>query len=416
VHRLPWVLTIAALAACYPEQEVHPTPSRAQAGSASLNSQDRDFLLRAAQGNNAEVAIGRLVEGRAARSDVVEFGRMMVTDHGAASMHLSAVARAHSVAMPSSLGEHQAGFDRLVSKKGQPFDDQFIEVMIGDHHDAVRLYRSQIGSGTNGPLKAYASATLPRIEAHLEKAKALKHRVLRVCADPNNLPFSNARLEGFENRIADLLARDLHARVEYRWWAQRRGFVRNTLRAGQCDVILGIPSGFELAQATRPYYRSSYVFVSRRDRRYRIESFDDPVLRRLRIGVHLVGDDGANTPPAHALANRGIVTNVRGYTLYGDYRQESPPSRLIEAVAKGEVDVAVAWGPLAGYYAPKQKVPLTIVPVSPQIDLPFLPFVFDIALGVRRGETAFRNELDAILRKRDAEIVRILDDYGVPRL
>ena len=173
---------------------------------------------------------------------------------------------------------------------------------------------------------------------------------------------------------------------------------------------------FELAQATRPYYRSSYVFVWRSDRPYAIASLDDPMLRGLTIGVHLVGDDGANTPPAHALAKRGIVENVRGYTLYGDYREENPPARLIEAVAKGDIDVAIAWGPLAGYYARRQSVPLEVVPVSPQIDLPFLPFVFDIAVGVRRGEDRFREEIDAVLRKRRNEIATILDEYGVPRL
>ena len=140
------------------------------------------------------------------------------------------------------------------------------------------------------------------------------------------------------------------------------------------------------------------------------------MLRGLTIGVHLVGDDGANTPPAHALAKRGIVENVRGYTLYGDYREENPPARLIEAVAKGDIDVAIAWGPLAGYYARRQSVPLEVVPVSPQIDLPFLPFVFDIAVGVRRGEDRFREEIDAVLRKRRNEIATILDEYGVPRL
>jgi mxaJ protein len=410
------ILLLIAMSACDVEQRTHAASQPSASASTSLNSQDREFLERAAQGNNAETAIGGLVEGRAARAEIAEFGRRMVADHGAANMKLAAIARALSIALPSSLGDHQAGFDRLASRKGDDFDDEFAEVMVGDHHDAVRLYRSEAEHGTNAVLREYAASILPRIEAHLEDAKALKRRVLRVCADPNNLPFSNARLEGFENRIADLVARDLHARVEYTWWAQRRGFVRNTLRAGKCDLILGIPSSFELAQATRPYYRSSYVFVWRSDRRYRIESFDDPVLRDLKIGVHLVGDDGANTPPAHALANRGMVKNVRGYTLYGDYRKESPPSRLIEAVANGEVDVAVAWGPLAGFYAKRQNVALTIAPVSPQIDLPFLPFVFDIAFGVRRGDAAFRNELDAVLQRRDAEIARILDEYGVPRV
>jgi mxaJ protein len=247
-------------------------------------------------------------------------------------------------------------------------------------------------------------------------ASASPERVLRVCADPNNLPFTNERLEGFENRIAELIAQELGARIEYTWWAQRRGFIRSTLRAELCDVVMGIPSSFELALPTRPYYRSTYVFVTRKDRNLDIESFDDPKLRELSVGVHLVGDDGANTPPAHALSNRGIINNVRGYTLYGDYRDDSPPARMIEAVARGEIDVAVAWGPLAGYYAPRQSVPLAIVPVSPQIDLPFLPFVYDIAVGVRRGEDDFREEIDSVLQRRSGEIGKILDDYGVPRL
>jgi mxaJ protein len=249
-----------------------------------------------------------------------------------------------------------------------------------------------------------------------EAKPATNTRVLRVCADPNNLPFTNERLEGFENRIAEVIARDLDAKIEYTWWAQRRGFIRSTLRAGTCDVVLGIPSSFELALPTRPYYRSTYVFVTRADRNLHIETFDDPQLRELTVGVHLVGDDGANTPPAHALSNRGIINNVRGYTLYGDYREDSPPARMIEAVAKGEIDVAVAWGPLAGYHAPKQGVELKLVPVSPQIDLPFLPFVYDIAVGVRRGEEEFRDEIDAVLRRRQNEIAEILDKYGVPRV
>ncbi|HYE95059.1 MAG TPA: substrate-binding domain-containing protein [Rubricoccaceae bacterium] len=239
--------------------------------------------------------------------------------------------------------------------------------------------------------------------------------VLRVCADPNNLPFSNDRLEGFENRIAEVIARDLGARVEYTWWAQRRGFIRNTLRARRCDLVLGVPSSFELAATTAPYYRSTYVFVYRKDHGLNVRSFDDPVLREVKVGVQMIGDDFTNAPPAHALANRGVIENVVGYTLYGDYAEPNPPARIIEAVARGEIDVAVAWGPLAGYFARRQRVPLEVVPVSPEIDLPYLPFVFDIAMGARRGETPFLEELDRILVRRRAEIERILADYGVPR-
>jgi mxaJ protein len=241
-------------------------------------------------------------------------------------------------------------------------------------------------------------------------------RQLRVCADPNNLPFSNEKQEGFENRIAELVARDLHAKLSYVWWAQRRGFVRNTLNQNKCDVIVGVPSSFELTRTTVPYYRSTYVFVTRRDRHLRVASFDDPQLKKLRIGVHLIGDDGVNSPPAHALSKRSIISNVRGYTVYGDYRQPNPPARLIDAVAKGDVDVAIAWGPLAGYFAQREPVALDVNPVSPQIDLPFLPFVFDISMGVRRGNDKLRDELNAIIANRRSEIDGILAKYGVPRL
>jgi mxaJ protein len=241
-------------------------------------------------------------------------------------------------------------------------------------------------------------------------------RVLRVCSDPNNLPFSNQRQEGFENRIASLIARDLHADVRYTWWAQRRGFIRNTLKAHACDVIMGLPSAIDMAATTRPYYRSTYVFVSRKDRNLRVGSFDDAILKKLKIGVQIIGDDGADSPPAHALAARGITDNVRGYTVYGDYSKPNPPARIVDAVVNGEVDLAVVWGPLAGYFAKQQRVPLELVPVSPEIDLPFLPFVYDIALGVRREDAGLRQQLDTILERRKPEIDRILASYGVPRL
>ena len=151
----------------------------------------------------------------------------------------------------------------------------------------------------------------------------------RVCADPNNLPFSNDKGEGFENKLAELVAKELGKRVTYTWWAQRRGFVRNTLKAGRCDVIMGVPAQLDMVATTRPYYRSSYVFLSRDDRRIDLVSISDPRLRDLRIGVHLLGDDGFNTPPANALGEEGITRNVVGYSIYGDYRTPNPPARLV---------------------------------------------------------------------------------------
>ena len=245
---------------------------------------------------------------------------------------------------------------------------------------------------------------------------AASDRELRVCADPNNLPFSNQRGEGLENRIAELVAREQNSTVHYEWWAQRRGFVRNTLREGRCDLIVGVPAGYDPVLTTRPYYRSTYVFVSRTDRHLRIDSFDDPRLRQLKIGVQLIGDDGANAPPAHALARRGIIRNVVGYTIYGDYSEPNPPARLIDAVASGAIDLAIAWGPLAGFFASREPIALTITPLAMPTDFPGLRFTFAIAMGVRKGDTALRDELNLILDKRRAEIKKILDDYGVPQV
>jgi mxaJ protein len=241
-------------------------------------------------------------------------------------------------------------------------------------------------------------------------------RELRVCADPNNMPFSNQQQQGFENRIAELVAREMDAKLTYVWYAQRRGFTRNTVNAGKCDVYIGVPTSLDRLSTTIPYYRSTYVFATRHDRNIKLASFDDPALRKLTIGVQLIGDDFTNTPPAHALTARNIVQNVRGYSVYADYREPNPPARIIDAVAKGDIDVAVAWGPLAGYFAKHEPVAIDITPVSPQIDLPFLPMVFDISMGVRRGKDSLRDQLNAIITRRKPEIDAILDSYGVPRL
>jgi|SRR5581483_517250 len=238
--------------------------------------------------------------------------------------------------------------------------------------------------------------------------------VLRVCSDPNNMPFSNERQQGFENKIADLVARDLGRRVEYFWAPQRRGFVRNTLRARQCDVIMGVPEHYELARPTRPYYRSGYVFVSRRDRHLDVRTFDDPRLRRLRIGIQIVGNDYANPPAAQALAARHIIANVRGYTVYGDYSKADPQRGVVDAVAGGDVDVAVVWGPLAGYFAAQEPVALALAPVTPQQDSPALPFAFDIAMAVRKDDGALHDALDGVIARRGAEIRRILRAFHVP--
>jgi mxaJ protein len=240
-------------------------------------------------------------------------------------------------------------------------------------------------------------------------------RTLRVCADPNNLPFSNERGEGFENKIVAVLAEELGASVEYTWRAQRRGFLRETLRAEACDLVPGLPSNLEGVRTTAPYYRSTYVFVTRADGPT-IASFNDPQLRGLTIGVHLIGDDGYNAPPAHALSRRGLVNNVRGYMIYGDYREPDPPARILHALAAGAIDVAAVWGPLAGYFASRGPVPLKLAPVHPALDGPHLPMVWDISMAVRKEDQALRHEIDAAIERRRAAVDAILAEYGVPRL
>jgi mxaJ protein len=257
-------------------------------------------------------------------------------------------------------------------------------------------------------------ALVSLVAAALPAAAETPARALRVAADPNNLPFSNARGEGFENKLVALIAQELGARVEYTWWAQRRGFFRNNFKEGDCDIVAGVPYRFDPLLTSAPYYRSTYVLVARADRGAVIRSLDDPALRELTIGVQMVGDDAANTPPAHALARRGMVANVRGFTLYGDYREDNPPARIVDAVADGRVDVAIVWGPLAGYFARTARVPLVLTPLPARDAVSQLAFAFGISVGVRRSEPALRDEIDAILVRRKTDIDALLAAYGVP--
>lgn len=237
---------------------------------------------------------------------------------------------------------------------------------------------------------------------------------LRVCADPNNLPFSNIKEEGFENALARLIARELGDTLEYFWWPQRRGWVRHSVGEGKCDVAIGVPTAFELMTTTHPYYRSTYVFVSRADRHYDLHSLDDPRLRQLRIGLHFIGTDYSNPPPAHALGARGIVRNVVGYSIYGNFAEPNPPARLLDAVAAGDVDVAIVWGPLAGYFAQREATPLALTSLDSPVDQRTgTVFQFPISVGVRRGDTRLRDAIQRVLDRRSTAVNAILARYQV---
>lgn len=238
--------------------------------------------------------------------------------------------------------------------------------------------------------------------------------VLRVCADPNDLPYSNQQQQGFENHLARMIASDLGSQVSYVWYPQRSKFFQKTLDSGVCDVVMGVPAGMEDVAITRPYYISSYAFVSRRDRHLRITSLDDPRLRTLRIGVHILGDEDDNVPPVQALIRRGMVRNLVGYSIFGHLDQTNPSANLIRAVADKEVDVAVVWGPLAGYFAQKSAAPLDVNPIAADPADPAM--TYSIGIGVRPQDAQLRQTLDAELQRREPEIRKLLASYGIPQV
>jgi mxaJ protein len=233
---------------------------------------------------------------------------------------------------------------------------------------------------------------------------------LRVCADPDNLPYSNRDLQGFENKIAEVVAKDLGVELKYYWWPHQRGLVKNTLQANECDVLIGIPKGFDPVLWTRPYYRSGYVMTYLSDRKLALKSLDDPSLKKLRIGVH------ANTPPYDALANRGLAENLVIYRLFFDARAADSirPQQVLEDVVSGAVDVAAGWGPLVGYFIRQHPSPaLEVVALS---DDASLPMTFEYSMGVRKDARALKAQLEETLNRKDADIRGILADFGVPLL
>lgn len=238
--------------------------------------------------------------------------------------------------------------------------------------------------------------------------EARNREFLTVCGDANHLPFSNQEMQGFENRIAQLIAEDLNRTLRYRWWPQTTGFVRNTLQVRLCDLVMGVTSVNELLQNTNPYYRSVYTLVYRKDAGLDIHTLHDPALKDLRLGIV------AGTPPATLLIKNGLMERVRPYHLTVDTRLFSPATRAIEDVAKGEIDVAIIWGPIAGYAAKMQQTPLLVVPLPAKEDS--VPLAFNVSMGIRHRETNWKHELNQELEKLAPRIEQILLEYGIPLL
>ncbi len=232
----------------------------------------------------------------------------------------------------------------------------------------------------------------------------------RVCADFDNLPYSNSKLEGFENKIAELIAKDLGKTVKYQFWYDRIGFIRNTLNARRCDVIMGTVAGNDMLLTSKPYYRSGYVFVYKKSSGYNIKDWDSPDLHKGKIGV--VGQ----TPPSRPINDKGLMENARPYRIMRDLNL--PPSFIVDDLVKGDIDIAILWGPIAGYFA-KTKYPdqLVVVP-APEYEQenPHGKEQWNISVGVRKKEKDRIAMIEASLERNKAQIEKILDDYGIPHI
>jgi quinoprotein dehydrogenase-associated probable ABC transporter substrate-binding protein len=243
-------------------------------------------------------------------------------------------------------------------------------------------------------------------EARAQTSELVDTTALRVCADPNNLPYSNQAGEGFENKIAELIAKNLGIPVRYTWYPQSTGFIRQTLWAKRCDVIIGIPTPHDMVQNTNPYYRSGYVMVYRPDKGITAKSMADPQLKNLKIGIV------AGTPPASLLAMHGLLDHLRSYHLTVDTRFESPGKNMMEDLDKGRIDVALLWGPIAGFYAKGHNPTYAIVPIPDTAGAPRLQYSF--SMGVRHNEPNWKHRLNDLIKANQTAIGVILRDYGIP--
>lgn len=233
--------------------------------------------------------------------------------------------------------------------------------------------------------------------------------VFRACADPHDLPFSNEAREGFENKIADLLAHKLGKSVEYTFYPDATGFIRNTLNAHRCDVVLGIAQGDDFVQPTNPYYRTSYVAAYRQDGPFKgLDSLSDPRLKTAKIGII------AGTPPATYLAENGLLGRIKSYALVVDTRYDSPTHEMMNDLDRGDIDVALLWGPIAGFYATKATTPTAVVPLTKEQGGPQM--IFRIVMGVRHSDQKWKRDLNKVIAESQGEIQGILRSFGVPLL
>jgi quinoprotein dehydrogenase-associated probable ABC transporter substrate-binding protein len=234
-------------------------------------------------------------------------------------------------------------------------------------------------------------------------------KVFSVCADPHNMPFSTDKGEGFENKLAELFANKLGKGIAYAWYPQATGFVRNTLAAHRCDVIMGAPQGDDMVQVTNPYYRTAYALVFKQGRGLEgVDTLEDPRLKGKRIGIV------AGTPPGNNMATNGLMANAKPYPLVVDTRVDSSAEAMMRDLEAGDIDVGVLWGPMAGYYAQQARSPMTVVPLVKETTGPRL--AYRIAMGVRFADQDWKRLLNRMIADNQPAINKLLLSYGVPLL
>ncbi|WP_244466028.1 substrate-binding domain-containing protein [Hyphomicrobium sp. GJ21] len=245
--------------------------------------------------------------------------------------------------------------------------------------------------------------------ADVPRADLVNRKELRVCADPSDMPFSNQKGEGFENKIADIIADELKVPVVYTWYPKSLGFIRMTLAAKRCDLVIGWGQGDDIVLNTNAIYRSTSVLLYKKGTGLDgIETFADPRLKGKRIGVE------QGTPGGNVVAANGLMSNVRGYRMNVDRRYFNPAEEMINDIRKGEVDAGVLWGPIGAYWATRGGEPLVVVPLLKE--KVGGKIAFRITMGVRNGDDAWKRQLNEIIRKRQGDIDKVLLDYGVPLL
>ena len=259
---------------------------------------------------------------------------------------------------------------------------------------------------TGVPGSAPAQQAIERPELSIE---LIDPKVLRVCADPHNMPLSTEQGEGFENKLAELIAGKLGKQLAYTFYPQAPGFVRNTLAAHRCDVLMGVPQGDDLVQVTNPYYRTAYALVFKPGHDLEgVDTMSDPRLKGKRIGVV------AGTPPSNNMVVNGLMAKAKPYPLVVDTRVDSSAAAMTHDLATGEIDAGILWGPMAGYFARQASPAMTVVPLVKETGGPRL--VYRIAMGVRFADQDWKRLLNRTIQENQGAINKILLSFGVPLL